>query len=443
MSTIYDLIIVGGGIAGLRVGIESLKRYPNIKCCILEKYGYIGGRIVTFRKDIPKIGKVQWEIGAGRISTSHTKVLALFKKYGLTFIPMSDDVDFINDHTNKEPIIVANNFTDLIDIYLGPLGCLSTDVLATHTIKGLLNKTVGQEIAKKFYEQFPYYSEIHVLRADSALDAFRKEMGTNNGFGGCKEGLSSITDAMSNEFIQLGGKILLDMDVFKITSNFDKSIRIDCTIRNTARRVSYIGKTTVLALHHSALKKINGVNKMEVLNHLTMTPLLRIYAIFPSKGGVSWFSGLNKTVTNSQIRYIIPIDSTRGIIMISYTDGHDASWWIKQGENAAEHGEENVKDLIMIEIRKLFPDRTIPNPIFFKQHPWHDGCTYWLPGSYNIEEESIKSLHPMPDKMPNLFMCGESFAVKQCWIESALDQADKLLDNNKFTLMLNKIKYYL
>jgi hypothetical protein len=24
-------------------------------------------------------------------------------------------------------------------------------------------------------------------------------------------------------------------------------------------------------------------------------------------------------------------------------------------------------------------------------------------------------------------MCGESFAVKQCWMESALEQADKLL----------------
>ena len=63
----YDVIIVGGGIAGLRVGIEALKKQPSINCCILEKYGYIGGRIVTFRKNIPKIGEVQWENGAGRI----------------------------------------------------------------------------------------------------------------------------------------------------------------------------------------------------------------------------------------------------------------------------------------------------------------------------------------------------------------------------------------
>jgi hypothetical protein len=161
-----------------------------------------------------------------------------------------------------------------------------------------------------------------------------------------------------------------------------------------------------------------------------------MYAIFPTKGGVSWFSGLNKIVTNSPIRYIIPINPQKGIIMISYTDGKDAKWWFKQDNSAAEHGEENVKDLVMTEIRKLFPERTIPNPIFFKQHPWYDGCTYWLPGSYNVIEESKKSIHPLPESIPNLFMCGESFAVKQCWVESALNQADKLLDNKKFRILL-------
>jgi protoporphyrinogen oxidase len=437
----YDLIIIGAGAAGLRVGIEALKKHDNLKCCILEKYGYVGGRIVTFRKDIPKVGEVQWENGAGRISTSHKKVIKLMNQYELTLIPINAEVDFINDqsHADKEPVILGNKFNDLINAYLGPLTRLSAEELARHTLKELLDKTLGRGAAKKFYEQFPYYSEIHTLRADLALMSFRGEMGTNEGFSVCKEGLSSLTGAMANEFIELGGTILLDMNVLKISSNPDRSITIDCKVRNTVRQSSYTGKAVVLALHHNALRKIDGVKKMPVLQHLTMTPLLRMYAIFPTKGGVSWFSGLNKIVTNSVIRYIIPINPARGIVMISYTDGQDASWWIKQDESAAEHGEENVKDIVMTEIRKLFPERTIPNPIFFKQHPWYDGCTYWLPGNYNVEEESQKSLHPMPQKMPNLFMCGESFAVKQCWIESALEQADELLASSKFRVTMRGV----
>ena len=421
----YDIIIVGGGIAGLRVGIQMLKRHSNIYCCILEKYGYIGGRINTFKKNIPNIGKVQWENGAGRISFLHKRVLKLLDEYKLTLIPLSEETDYVNDSTES---LSGNKFSDLINVFLGPIEKLSPDTLASHTLKELLDKTIGYEAAKNFYIQFPYYSEIHTLRADLALRAFKNEMKSNKGFGVCAEGLSALTNAMMNEFISLGGSIIMDTTLHKVTNNIDNSITLDCHLRNLSQKKTYIGKTVVLALHHSAIRNIKGVNKIPVLKHLKMTPLLRMYAIFPTIDEVSWFSGLNKMVTNSPIRYIIPVNEKRGIIMISYTDGNDAKEWIKQNESSAEHGEENVKELVMTEIRKLFPERFIPNPIFFKQHPWYDGCTYWLPGNYNVEEESSKSLHPLPQKFPNLFMCSESFAVEQCWIESALAQADKLLD---------------
>lgn len=438
MSLPYDLIIVGGGVAGLRVGIETLKDHPFKRCIILEKYGYIGGRVVTFRKNIPKIGEVQWENGAGRISTSHKKVLQLIKNYKLTFTQLDAETYYVNDPTYnfKNPYITGNKFTDLIKVYLDPIKRLSDDVIASHTLKELLDKTIGSGTAKHFYEQFPYYSEIHTLRADLALEAFDKEMKSNDGFGVIKEGFSSLTEAMTNEFISRGGKIIMDTDLYKVTSNPDRSIILDCRVRNTTKLSSYIGKVVVLALHQEALTKIDGVNNIPVLRHLKMMPLLRIYAVFPTKKGISWFSGLPKIVTNSPIRYIIPINPQRGIVMISYTDGKDASWWIKQDESAAEHGEENVKDLVMTEIRKLFPERNVPNPLFFKQHPWYQGCTYWLPGNYNVEDESKISIHPKPNTFPNLFMCGESFAVRQCWVESALDQADKLIANHKFRILL-------
>jgi hypothetical protein len=387
------------------------------------------------------VGEVQWENGAGRISTKHTKVLSLLKNYNLKFIPIGAETDFIDDpkYTEKFPHITGNKFSNLIDFYLTPIKSLSNETLATHTLKELLDKTIGTSLAKKFYEQFPYYAEIHTLRADLALEAFTNEMHSNEGFGVCQEGLSSLTDNMMTEFIQLGGTIIMDTEIMEVITNSDKSITLDCRVRNTIKRNIYIGKVVVLALHHAAVKKINGINNLLVLKHLTMKPLLRMYAIFPTKNGISWFSNLNKIVTNSPVRYIIPMDHTRGIVMISYTDGLDAKWWFKQDDIAKEYGDDNVKDLVMTEVRKLFPERSIPDPIFFKQHPWYEGCTYWLPGNYNVEELSKKSLHPRPHTIPNLFMCGESFAVHQCWIESALEQADKLLGYFKFRTALRAI----
>lgn len=422
----YDLVIVGAGIAGLRVGIEALRKKPELKCCILEKYGYIGGRVVTYHKDISGVGKVQWENGAGRISTSHKKVLSLMREYGLTFVPIGEDIDFLDEKTKE---IEPNYFTKLIDFYLEPLRGLPSETLATHTLGELLDSILGAGKAEEFYIQFPYYSEIHTLRADLALKSFGSEMGTYKGFGVCKEGLSAIINGMVGDFTRMGGEIIKNTDVTGVRKGGD-GVLIDCK-----SCIVYSGKAVVLALHRDAVKGIRGVSGLEVLKHLEMTPLLRTYAVFPVRGGKCWFSGMNKIVTDSPIRYILPMDASRGIIMISYTDGKDAEYWIRRdkGTDALEKG-------IMKEIRRLFPGVTIPDPIFFKQHPWYEGCTYWLPGRYSVEDESRASLWPLGSAMPGLFMCGESFAVHQCWMESALSQADKLMCYSEFKRALSSIE---
>ena len=56
----FDIVIVGAGLAGLYCGIQLAKKGKSV--CILEKYNYTGGRVVTYHK-----GGLSWEIGAGRI----------------------------------------------------------------------------------------------------------------------------------------------------------------------------------------------------------------------------------------------------------------------------------------------------------------------------------------------------------------------------------------
>lgn len=430
MSSCYDVIIVGAGIAGLRVGLHIVNNYPTAKCCIIEKYNYNGGRIVTYHKQIPKLGEIQWEIGAGRISRSHQKVLQLMKSYGLTYLPLSPEMGWKDRNEWKE-----NNFSELTSVYLDPLKHLPPSVLQTHTLKDILFKIVGKPIAEQFIIKFPYHAEMYTLRADIALESFETEMKSNEGFGVCKEGLSEIIQQMVEEFTEKGGMILQQMEAKRIESDKNHETLLHCMEqcgKNKMKRTLF-SKACILALHSEAIKQIQGVNTLPVLTHLSMQPLVRMYAVFPVHQKKSWFSDLSKLVTPAPIRYIIPINPSRGIIMISYTDGADADYWIKQQK-------EKVETQVMKEIRSLFPDREIPDPIFFKVHIWNDGCTYWLPGEYNVEEESTNSLHPLPDTMPNVFMCGESFAVKQCWIESALDQADQLIHHPKFKAVIKAFK---
>ena len=415
MNDSWDMIIVGAGLAGLRIGIETLKKDKHIRCCILEQYDYVGGRVFTFRKHVPGIGKISWESGAGRISNDHNKILDLIRSYDLHIAPIHSGADYLPTSTM---VPTENHFSDLISVYLDPLRALPPSVLAQHTLGELLYKTIGLQAAKKFYVQFPYFSEIHCLRADLALDSFHAEMSSNKGFVVCKEGLSSITDAMHKEFVKRGGMVQFHTTLERVTYQHGLQM-LHCKIEDGP--ITYVAPMVVLALHSAALQQIDGICTYHVLKHLEMEPLLRMYAIFPVKKGVSWFLNMPHTVTDSPIRYMIPIDPSRGIIMISYTDGADTQHWKKDDE-----------DRVMKEIRRLFPDKTIPDPIYFKQHLWKAGCTYWRPGAYDVKKASDESLHPMPHKFPGLFMCGESFAVHQCWMESALDQADKLLKQPDF-----------
>ena len=110
--------------------------------------------------------------------------------------------------------------------------------------------------------------------------------------------------------------------------------------------------------------------------------------------------------------------------MISYMEGPDTDHWSRIPK-------EDLTKELMKEVRRLFPHLAIPEPTVVKRYPWAQGCSYWLPGDYDVEEESHASLQPYP-QIP-LFLAGESFAVKQCWMESALHQADQLLSLPSFS----------
>lgn len=414
----YDLIIVGAGIAGLYTGLNYIKHYPKHKVIILEKYDYVGGRIVTYRKP-----HLQWEIGAGRIASDHYMVKKLMKQYGLTWIDIANTSTWHSGKSDK-----PNPFEKLIPILLAPLASLPKSILATNTLANLLKEIHGPKI-NTFIQQFPYYCELHTLRADLALQSFHNEMGPKASFGVCAEGLDTIITHMANEFIKLGGVIQIKSPIKNVV---DKNVILENGSKLT-------GKNIVLALHAKALQQIPSLKGWEPLKYLLMEPLVRMYAVFPtsptlwfnSESNVTmngmpntssgvWFKNMYKIVTDSKIRYIIPIDEKKGTVMISYTDGEDAKYWMNLQN---KKGNEAVKEEVMKEVRRLFPTKSIPDPLLFKIHPWTEGCTYWHPGKYNPIEMSEKA-HTIRQ---GVYCCGESISLRQAWMEGALESADKVI----------------
>jgi monoamine oxidase len=402
----YDLVIVGAGMAGLTVGIETLKKHPDCKVLIVEKYDYVGGRVYTHHQ-----GRLHWESGAGRIGDDHVLVHDLIKRYGLKTYPIgtSDGSLYIRDGLAQ-----PNPFTDLLATMILPLAELPPSVLATHTLAELLSMVHGQK-GIEYYNMFPYWSEIHTLRADLAIHSFQTEFGSKATYSVVAEGFSKIPEGMAEDFKRLGGKIQFKTDVSSIEK--ESQCLVICSDRPDIHC-----KSCVLAMPSVALKKIEGLPFIPALRYLVMEPLVRMYAIFKDK---EWLQDLTKIVSDSRVRYTIPISAEKGVVMISYTDGADARYWIKFRK---EKGEEAVKEAVMRGIRKLLPDKEIGEPSEFVIHPWSNGCTYWLPGPYDPVTVIKESMNPEE----GLFICGESLSMRQAWTEGALESAHMLMNMPQF-----------
>jgi len=205
----------------------------------------------------------------------------------------------------------------------------------------------------------------------------------------------------------------------------------------TVRRESC--QNLILAIPQEALKEIPRLvsampkyKDMSLLDTVSGRPLHRVYAIYPAGGsgagsgagsgtGSVWFHDLKTTSTDNVLRLIIPIDVKTGLIMISYTDADHADLW-----NDSHQGGYLKRD-IQQQLKKLFPDREIPDPIWMESDYWDVGAHYWKPG---VDSRRAHDKIIQPWKNKNVFICGEAYSFRQAWMEGALETCEKVLKKN-------------
>ena len=412
----YDVLIIGAGLAGLHCALRLHK--PGLKLAIAEAYRYVGGRVVSYNP--PDFPNVRWENGAGRIHSSHIMLKRYLDRYDLNIIPLPTEQTWKPVKGNAE----SNIWPSLATILTHMLKNLKPSLLARHTVAELANAVYGGVYTEKLLVHFPYRAEVFRMRADLALKSLSEEMKSNEHFYVVKEGLSSLTKAMRAELEEKGVQFLLGHRATGITQGPSNSLRATFTVKDDEKHkhVELTAKKIILAVHSTALKGISPFSNLPILKHLKMEPLLRTYGIFPTKPN-PWFEGMKTTVTDSPLRYIIPINPKQGTIMTSYTDAQDTKPYLKLLDKSPKL----LEKCILKDLRHLFPDCDIPNPLFFKAHPWYEGCTYWLPGLYNPNEESEAIMNPMPKRFEHLYVCGESYSLRQAWMEGALEHAESML----------------
>jgi protoporphyrinogen oxidase len=367
----------------------------------MEAYGTPGGRIQSYRKD-----GLSWEKGAGRIHSSHKMVNALVDKYGLTKIKIPEATAYLSDGVSTN-----NHWPAIATVIIESFSQFSKQELQLHTLEELLTKVLKGDTVLKMISQFAYTSEITSLRADLALESLRSELGAGTGFYTLAEGIQAITDNLMKEAEETGVKFFFNHRLTSIEHGLQTKLHFS--------KVEFSAKKVILAIHSEGLKGLAPFKNLPILKKIQMNPLLRIYGAFSEP----WFENIQRTVTDSPLRHVIPINRKKGTIMTSYTDGEDTKFWMNI---LKRYGEKGVSKRIIEESEELF-QKKIPEPHIFKMYYWKEGCSYWLPGLYDVHEYSKAIMQPLV-KNPNIFVTGESYAVNQCWVESALEHTTEMLN---------------
>lgn len=399
------VVVVGAGLAGLSMAEGLLKK--GYKVIVLERYPNVGGRVVTQRDPY------QYEVGAGRIFRTHARVHALIRRFGLRTYPIGTEMGWMP----KGGPLIPNPF--------GVWFAECTTALKKRTQRVLATHTLGQLIPRKFrshLKQYPYWAELHMMRADLALPLFeaKAEMGTYEGYVGIQEGIDALTSKLREAVVAAGGLVLTRYrveDVRKVGSLWE--LVGTYGKKAEAQPFQIWAERVVLATCRCSLGDFTALKGAPLLKQLQTSPLIRIYAAYPAVKGRVWFEDLPKLTTDSTLRFIIPIDPKKGLIMISYTDGPDTDVWRSLDGEA-------LKTAIQKEVRALFPDRHIPDPVYLKKHDWPSGCTYWVPTgvAYDLKKAQYEAMHPAK----RLWIVGESVSFQQGWMEGALETAAALLN---------------
>ena len=468
----YDIIIIGGGISGIYTAYKINQSHPEKTILLLEKESTLGGRVFTYHDK-----NMQVEAGAGRFHNGHTLLLELIEELHLTsklnkisssavYSP-SDGTSSIENSvldapspSHEYPDILEPLFARALDIGLGketlPNAELITklviaskfeskETLINQSLESYARTILTPEETEYIKDTFGYYSELVIMNAYDALQLI-PNLGPLNQFYSLQDGLSQIIVKMvhqmkKNPRIKIQTKktvaniIPIQSGGFRIkmapsSNKTKKQVPAPNKTKKQTNEIAneYTCKTCVCALPREALESIALFRPLSpLLKQVEYGSLCRIYCKFkPDSNGKQWFENLPKMTTNNNLRMIIPINTKKGIIMMSYSDNKYADYWNKLY---------NKKGMVkMVEHLQYLGEQTtgikIPSPVDTKIFYWKYGVGYW---GIHADSEKVSKQIIKPFENQELFICGENYSEKnQQWMEGALETSKHVMEQIRY-----------
>lgn len=415
---IYDIIILGGGIAGLNTAYQIIKERPSCKILLLEKEGQLGGRIHTYKDRHMTV-----EAGASRFHSGQKRILGLIKELGLHSNLVKIDSGFMYvSNSSPESHRDKNNMTEIIRQIKNESKHVTPEKMRNQSFIDFANTVLPKDAVEFIKNSFGYYTELVSMNAYDALYLMTEHLYGKNQFYVLSGGLSQLIDALVKKLMDTTNAVTILKR--RTVSNIDYIITTD-TIEISCEGIEkkYYGKILVSALPKQVVEKIPAFRQLRpVLSKIVCGPLCRIYSKYPlDDEGKPWFENLPKMTMANKLRIVIPVNTDKGILMSSYSDNKFAKYWKQLHDKDDDNKSVNQKLTQLLQETTM---RTVDEPIITHVFYWDCGVGYWGVGA---DSAQIAKDIANPFSKP-IFICGEHFSEKnQQWVEGALETSDTVV----------------
>ena len=449
-SNTYDLVIIGGGISGLYTLYKLSSAYPQLKIRLLESSHRYGGRIYSYKETVDKHEYIM-DLGAGRLGYHQPLINKLINELNLKakIVPIPNTKTYI-EVTKKNNKTVANDETVTKDYIMDKLNKFFFSPLVSKLGKSLkqgfylyefIAKYASVSLSRKAEAVFEYSSDLRELNAYDALEYFKYDYNKESTYYTLNGGLEQIIERLLVYIKRLpaykSGKLSLEnlSNVENIIYN-NETLLYKIFVSDYSKSSSLIlySKYVICALPKKSLEQLTLFKPLtRDLNSINSINLLRIYEIYnkDKESGEVWFKNIDKTITNTNVQFVIPISSHDGLIMSSYSDCANARYW---NNLLATKGLNYVKVKLNEKLNRLFSIYNIKVPLskYIKMYFWDAGVACW---KKNVDSDylSVKLLNPYS----RVFIIGENYSKYQAWIEGALMTSESCIAKLSETLTNN------
>ena len=402
----YDIIIIGGGIAGLYTGYNILQKYPNKSFVILEKNKkkFLGGRMGNHTFYGEKV-----VIGAGIGRKNKDKLLIqLLNELGVKYHEFKVMINYAD---SVKRINVKNVIEKLKEIYESKI---SLSKPKPQTFKEFAEPQLGKEDYQNFLTSSGYTDYENEDIRDTLYN-----YGMDDNVPGWT-GLSIPWDELIHRLCKKIGK-----ENIKTNKNVVSIKRLNNIYQmKTDRGRIYSAQTVIIATPIDKLKKLLPMTTIpSIYNEIHGQPFLRVYGKF-AKSSCEILKGLitAQTVVNGPLHKIIPINPEKGVYMIGYSDNKDALFLEKHTANTKKN---RLFFTRLIEKAFNLPPNTL-KLISMIHFFWPIGTHYYDPlsNAYTSRNEFIENAQ---NPMKNLYVVGEMISNNQGWTEGALESVKAIL----------------